>query len=113
MFENAKYLSENEKNALVEIQRQVKFHYPDCTFLLFGSKARGDFRQDSDIDLLILTEQKLSWREMDDVISRVYEVNLSFGTLFTAHSAVRSEWDQGLWTCLPLKQSIENESVPV
>ena len=31
--------------------------------ILFGSRARGDFRKDSDWDILIITERELGWRE--------------------------------------------------
>lgn len=31
---------------------------PDAAILLFGSRARGDSRDDSDVDLLVVTETK-------------------------------------------------------
>jgi len=31
--------------------------------ILFGSRARGDFKKDSDWDILIVTKRELDWRE--------------------------------------------------
>ncbi|BFI73728.1 nucleotidyltransferase [Nanoarchaeota archaeon] len=35
----------------------IKIH----KIILFGSRARGDYREDSDWDILIVTEDKLDW----------------------------------------------------
>jgi len=36
---------------------------PVVDVILFGSRARGDFRNDSDWDILIVTAKKLDWKE--------------------------------------------------
>ncbi len=34
--------------------------------ILFGSRARGDFRENSDWDILIVTKEKLNWKVRND-----------------------------------------------
>ena len=106
-------LTENEIHALEEIKRRVRSCFPVHEFILFGSKARGDAEPDSDIDLLIITEHTLDWRETDRVIGETYEVNLTHGTLFTAQPVARSDWDNGLWSGIALKQNIEEDGIAV
>jgi predicted nucleotidyltransferase len=113
MLQDAKFLNENEKKALMEIEARVQIRFAIWQFILFGSKARGDFGPDSDIDLLIVTEKNLDWREKDSMITDVYEVNLMFGTLFTIHTAVKEEWEHGLWTVLSLKENIDKDGILV
>ncbi len=113
MLDDARFLSENERKALVEFKRRVGSRFPGSTFTLFGSKARGDFGPDSDIDLLVVTERELSWREVDSTISDAYEVNLAHGALFTVHVVSRAEWDEGRWTCFPLRESVERDGISV
>jgi predicted nucleotidyltransferase len=39
---------------------------------LFGSYAKGTAREQSDIDIAILLEQDLHWRERNDLLNRLY-----------------------------------------
>lgn len=41
---------------LSEIVRRIVHEAHPQSVILFGSRARGDYRQDSDIDLLVVTE---------------------------------------------------------
>ncbi len=49
------------KTTIVEVSRELGVGLEEV--ILFGSRARGDFRKDSDLDVLIITERELSWRE--------------------------------------------------
>ena len=52
-----------DKNSiLLRIKNAVTTSAPDATLILYGSYARGDYREDSDIDLLILVnKEKLTY----------------------------------------------------
>ncbi len=39
--------------------------------LLFGSRAKGTYRQDSDFDFLVVVDKKLSFNEKWDIIDEV------------------------------------------
>jgi len=42
--------------------------------ILFGSRARGDFREDSDWDILVITKNKLEWRKEKEFLGELYYV---------------------------------------
>jgi len=42
------------------IKDTVKRIFPNSKVLLFGSQARGDFKENSDYDLLVIIEEELS-----------------------------------------------------
>ena len=48
------YLTDNERKALFELKEKITEKYPGAKLILYGSKARGDYNRDSDIDLLIV-----------------------------------------------------------
>jgi len=55
---NFNYLEENEKVALTELKVRVKelLSFKLLAIILYGSKARGDYDINSDIDIAIIVE---------------------------------------------------------
>ena len=49
--------------------------------ILFGSYARGDYKKDSDIDLMVITEQKIDRKEKNNILDKMaiilFENNLN------------------------------------
>ena len=78
-------LSKTEKMALRGYIEALDKAFPNTLdrVLLFGSKARGDFKEDSDVDIVVATKKKVSrsaWREMvgltvDSIIN--YQADIS------------------------------------
>jgi len=60
MEKELRYLSKTEKRVIDAFVRALKEKLGDeiVSIRLFGSKARGDFYQDSDIDIFILVKEK-------------------------------------------------------
>jgi predicted nucleotidyltransferase len=79
-----RHLTSREKTALSEFVARLRERYADDIVLvtLFGSKVRGDFDAESDLDVLAVVESE-GWRfhrEISFMGSRVsldYDVNIS------------------------------------
>ncbi len=82
--DNLQYLTSREKTALSEFVVRLQKRYADEIVLvtLFGSKVRGGFDEESDLDVLVVVESD-GWRfhrEISFIGSRVsldYDVNVS------------------------------------
>jgi predicted nucleotidyltransferase len=80
-----RHLTSREKAALSEFVARLRERYADEVLLvmLFGSKVRGDFDEESDLDVLVVVEgddRWPYWREITDLTSDLlqdYEVNIS------------------------------------
>jgi len=71
----------------------VKKIDPDCRVILFGSIARGNYRIDSDIDVLIITEKgKSAWDKA--VISSLIKEKIGFGDPLELHVVTRKEYEE-------------------
>jgi predicted nucleotidyltransferase len=62
--------------------------------ILFGSRARGDFRADSDWDFLILTKGKASRQLQDTIRELLYSIELSTEQVITSVIENEDEWQR-------------------
>lgn len=79
--------------------------------ILFGSRARGDNRQDSDWDFLILMDQEVTAALKDEIRERLYEIELETGEVISTIIHQKEEWEER--TVTPIHQIIEEEGVEV
>jgi len=106
-------LSDNEKAALAEIKRQVSALFDVRAFIIFGSKARGDAKPDSDIDLLLITGRALEHGERHRISNIITDVNLEHDTLFSYIDVEEQEWNSKLYSFYPLHANIMREGIAV
>ena len=61
-------LSKKEESVIKKFKHELLKRYPDRikTVLVFGSKARGDYNDESDIDVMVITDE-LDWKFADKV----------------------------------------------
>ena len=60
------------KNQIIEIIKLIANQYlPDAHVLLFGSRARNQYRNDSDYDILLITDENLSPKEKMPIITKI------------------------------------------
>ena len=79
--------------------------------ILFGSRARGDFREDSDWDFLIVLDREIS-RELKDVIrENLYDIELDTEQIISSIIYQREDWEDMEVTLL--YQIIHEEGIEV
>ena len=78
------YLTSREKAALSEFVARLRARYADKVMLvvLFGSKVRGDFDEESDLDVLVVV-QNGDWRFRDEVALTAFEPMLEHDIVIT------------------------------
>ncbi len=75
-------LKNTEIQAINELKKRVLSLYPDAEIILFGSKARGDYSKDSDIDILILLDTEVNSKLEEKIIGDIYDIELKYELLF-------------------------------
>jgi len=78
------YLTSREKAALSEFVARLRARYADKVILvvLFGSKVRGDFDEESDLDVFVVVKDG-DWRFRDEVALTAFEPMLEHDIVIT------------------------------
>ena len=104
-------LSSHEKGILLNCRDAVRGIDRDAEVILYGSRARGDAAEDSDYDLLIVSDVPVTLENEDRFRRALYDIQLETGTVITVILANRNEWKTPLYKAMPLHQNITREGI--
>lgn len=85
---------------------------PVRSVILFGSQARGQHDQESDIDVLVVTE-KLDKRIHDTIIDEAYEISLKEEAMVIPLVCEVKEFQSPLFQTDPFYRSISREGIAI
>src|SRR3989338_2875636 len=102
-------LTSSDLQAIQEAARILKELFPVVEIRLFGSKASGKDDSQSDIDLLVLTRERLSWRERNFMTDSLYDTQKKFSVILSLLVVSSHDWSTGLISSLPIHDAIEEE----
>ena len=95
-----------KEKALNEFLDKLKSKFSNKIYkvILFGSYARGDYDEESDIDILIVGDI-----ELDDIIDLIFEILIKYGILINAVVESTSEFEK--WKDTSFHQNVLNEGI--
>ena len=93
------------------ITKAIHRQDPTAQAFLFGSRARGDNKHDSDWDILILINNQTVTSEIEDKFRDVlYSIELESGQIISAFIYPKSYWQKNL-KFSPLYKSVKKEGI--
>lgn len=104
-------LKENESMALFELKKRLLQRFSDVEVVIYGSKARGDDEELSDIDLLILVESQINRKLKEEVTEITYDIELKYDVVFGIIVENRDFWKSPLANAMPLHWNIDRDGV--
>ena len=100
---------ENTEELLQMIKKSVLAIDPLAKLILYGSYARGDHRQDSDIDLLILInkEDRVTYADRYKITTPIHDLELKTGSIISAIVRTKKDWANHMIT--PFYENVNRE----
>ena len=111
IFASEKRLSTMRKTAVISSIKEIagKTLPANSSLLLYGSRARGDNRPDSDWDLLILLDKPQLSSQDYDYGYPFRELGWDIGEEISPHIYTKKQWDE--WTFLPYRKNVERDKI--
>ena len=106
-------ITPTQLQALTEIKRKLLETFDIKALVLYGSVARGQADDESDVDLLIVTSKALNRFERHGITNVVFEVNLQYDTTFSTLVVDLASWETGIISVLPVRDEIIRDGIQV
>ena len=101
-------LSQNE--ILFQIRQILSLVAPDARVWLYGSRARGEAREDSDWDILILMDkERVSNDDFDQVAFPLIDFGWTVGEIISPKIYTQTEWSKRYFT--PFYKNVEQDGI--
>ena len=86
-------LKEKRPNIRQLIRQKISEIDPDAEVILYGSRARGDNRKDSDWDIIVLTGYPVDFKKETEFMDHMYDLELLTGESFSLFVYSRTDWN--------------------
>ena len=100
-----------DKNFLKQVCNAIERVDASAEVILYGSRARGDADPESDYDLLILTERKVSLAREDDFRKELFPLELQNGAVITVILVSKKDWKSAIYSAMPFYQNVRRDGV--
>jgi len=93
---NVKLMSEEKRAKILSMIRDtIREAEPNAQIILYGSRARGDAREDSDWDVLAIVDKpRLSLSDRSRLQYPIWDKGLDMGEEINVFSYTRKQWEQ-------------------
>lgn len=82
---------------------------PDARLFLYGSRARGDYKENSDWDLLLILNRPKKNDDYEKIAYPLMELGFDLGQYFSVHTYSNDEWE-GM-SFLPFYKNVERDKI--
>ena len=95
---------------LYQIQQLGRQLLPeDAHLLLYGSRARGDYHEGSDWDLLVLLNRPQEASDFQNIAYPIMELGFDLGEYFSVQTYSQEEWET--MSFLPYYKNVEQDKI--
>lgn len=105
-------LNTEEREALSQVTRTLRDRFGATEIILYGSAARGQLDEESDIDLLVVLPQ-LDWEMQKEIIAVCFDAGLQCGRVISPNCYTKEEMEHSPLRSSPLVLAARREGQPL
>ena len=94
------------------IKQNISDIDPGTQVILYGSRARGEEKEESDWDILVLTDYSVDIEKERDFRNHLYDLELETGEPFSVFVYSKTDWDTKQ-RVTPFYRNVTNEGIPL
>jgi len=98
---------------LLKVKEAVLQLEPSAEVILYGSRARNDFREYSDWDFLVLVDGPVDTARTDRIRRILFEIELDTDQIISSIVRSRQEWNSPRYSVVPLHRNVEREGIRI
>lgn len=106
-------MNELEQQILSRFKKSVLEQYNSAQFILFGSRARGDYSKDSDMDILIILDNPVDDTAEEFISHCAWEAGYEQGIVVSPVIFTRYEWEESPERYSLLSIAVREEGIAV
>jgi predicted nucleotidyltransferase len=105
-------MTQKDNNIIKLIKTSIMAIDPKAQVIIFGSRARGDAKKDSDWDILILTDYPVTTEIERSFRNNLFDIEIETGEVFSTFVYQKQIWNTK-HRVTPLYRNIKREGVRI
>jgi predicted nucleotidyltransferase len=98
---------------LLKVKEAVLQLEPSAEVILYGSRARDDFREYSDWDFLVLVDGDVDTARTDRIRRVLFDIELDTDQIISSIVRSRQDWNSPRYSVVPLHKNVEREGIHI
>jgi predicted nucleotidyltransferase len=104
-------LNGNIQEILSKCSKQINSLYPDADIILYGSQAKNQAAEYSDIDIIVLLAEPVSEKQKKQIHDLLYEIGLRYDAVISVFIKSRQNWQSPISKATSLYKSVQKEGI--
>jgi predicted nucleotidyltransferase len=104
--------TEKDKRVIEKFKSAVLSVDESAEIVLFGSRARGDYNEESDYDFLILTNMEVNYLLQTKIHNEIYPIYLDEDVVLQSVVRNKIEWN-GLYSVTSFFESVKEDGFKI
>jgi len=101
------------EEVLKKVKEAVLKLEPSAEVILYGSRARDDYREYSDWDFLILVDGEVDTARTDRIRHALFEIELDTDQVISSIVRSKHDWNSPKYSVVPLHKNVEREGIRI